>query len=189
MLKLDIYPASVAIDRFMRRARSAGWPKRSRSAISDKMQRMGLTFGYEETHFSRQSFCDLLEINRWRGKKLAELGMPFKGKRLRLSTKDLQDWLAWNTNKAIAFPYFDGCNEESLRFLLGAALFSQYQRWLKRGLVSKLDKQPKPIVVEGKEFASVGQAARASYCSRAVLRHSANGQTRESSASAEWASK
>lgn len=186
MLKLDIYPASVAIDKFMLRAQQANWPKRSRSDISRKLQRLGLSFGYEESHFSRQGFSELLEINRWRGKKLAELGMPFEGKRLRLSNKDLRDWLTWNQNKAIAFPYFDGCNQESLEFLLGPILFSQYQRWFEKGLIATLDKQPKAIVVNGNRFESIGAAARASFHSRRALRLIANGKTKQPDISASW---
>lgn len=184
---LDIYPASVAIDKYLLKAKLAGWPPRQRSDISSKIKRLGLTFGFEESHFSRQRFCDLLKIPRWRGKKLAQLGMPFKGKRLRLASKDLRDWLTWNQNKAIAFPYFNGCDPEALEFLLGSNLFAQYQQWQQKGLISPLEKQPKAIAVNGQQFASVSEAARKIYYSRSALRLAANGCVKSPAASVNWA--
>jgi len=186
---LDIYPASIAIDKYLLRAKQAGWPQRQRSDVSRKIQRLGLTFGYEETHFSRQGFCDLVKIPRWRGKKLAQLGMPFKGKRLRLATKDLRDWLTWNQNKAIAFPYFNGCDPEALEFLLGQSLFAQHQQWEKKGLIKPLEKQPRAIAINGQCFESVSEAARKSYCSRSALQFAANGQTRNPEIPATWMAK
>lgn len=117
------YPPTIAVDKFLERAKKWGWLTRKREDIAYKMRGAGLSVHpyYAETHFSKYGLAKNLEVPVGRIYKLIELGLPATSKG-RITTKSATDWLHWNKNIYAAKPYLSGANEEFLSWWLGDLL-------------------------------------------------------------------
>lgn len=183
MHALAVFPARVAITKYIAWAERKGLPFRNRKAVAEQFRRHGIDFEGASDLLTCRSFCTMLKLPVCRATLIRAIAPLLWN---RLSMKWLKKWLADLDNQELLFPWLSGCDLDVLEYLLDEKLCEAFVDWEEQN-PRPFKNRPRPVQVGGKSYPSVEQAAKAHHVERTTLARAANGAVKNPLIDAQWA--